>query len=106
MQRGDTSIYSDLGGVEHVAVVTETHTDGTVDLAVLKTSQRNVKRAVQPGPGLFFDPDFVEPPVAEPAEDAPPVPPGLSSVPQEENVENPAHGDPVGFEQPEEPSAG
>lgn len=106
MQRGDTSIYSDLGGVEHVAVVTEAHTDGTVDLAVLKTSQRNVKRAVQPGPGMFFDPDFVEPTVAEPTVDAPSEPTGLSSVPQEENVESPAHGDPADVEQPEEPSAG
>lgn len=91
MVKGDLSVFTDAGGVEHVAVVTEAHTDGTVDLAVLKTSQRNVPRSAHPEPGKFFDPDWTENVAAEPVEAPAHGAPALTSVPEE-------------VEQPEEPS--
>ena len=81
MQRGDISIYSDNAGGEHVAIVTETHEDGSVDLAVLKTSLRAVPRSATKVGGTFFDPNWVEEAPAQPTEDAPPANVGLSSVP-------------------------
>lgn len=85
MFKGDVSIYQDQAGVEHVALVTEVHTDGTVDLAVLKTNQRNVSRSAVAAPGKFFDPTFVEEVAPVAAEDAPPNP-GLQSVSQSDEL--------------------
>lgn len=81
MMKGDSSIYVDQGGVEHVAVVTGLHTDGTVDLAILKTSQRNVPRSAHPAAGMFYDPDWTENVAAEPVE-APARGVALTSVPE------------------------
>lgn len=103
MVKGDVSIYQDQAGVEHVALVTEVHTDGTVDLAVLKTSQRNVSRSATAAPEKFFDPTFVEevaPAVSEdsPEESARSIPgPTFDDVeqPEETSVVDPAHGAPA-----------
>lgn len=86
MVKGDVSVYQDVAGVEHVALVTEVNSDGTVDLAVLHPSQRSIQRSSTAAPGKFFDPSFVEE-VAAPTE-APPNP-GLQSVPQDSDVEQP-----------------
>ena len=80
MQRGDTSSYSDSVGGEHVAVVTETHDDGSVDTAVLKTTLRAIPRSSVKAGGTFFDPSWVDESVAPVAPVEPPNA-GLSSVP-------------------------
>lgn len=110
MVKGDVSIYSDNVGGEHVAIVTDTHEDGSVDLAVLKTSLRAVPRSATKVGGTFFDPSWVnEVPVA-PAIDPGVAGPGLSSVPlpqgdveqpEETQVEAPAHGAPTDVTPPE-----
>jgi hypothetical protein len=60
MTPGDISMYTDQGGVSHPAIVSAVHADGTVDLAVLRTTHRNVSRSTDMEPGKFFDPTMAD----------------------------------------------
>jgi hypothetical protein len=71
MTPGDISMYTDQGGVSHPAIVSAVHPDGTVDLAVLRTTHRNVPRSTDMEPGKFFDPTLAdEAPLVDAAADA------------------------------------
>lgn len=55
MKRADLTLFIDGAGAEHVAIVTDQHPDGTVDLAVLKTTLRGVPRSGLGAPHSVFD---------------------------------------------------
>lgn len=57
MKRADLTLFIDGAGKEHVAIVTDQHPDGTVDLAVLKPTLRNVPRSAIGSPHSAFDID-------------------------------------------------
>lgn len=57
MKRADLTLFIDGAGAEHVAIVTDQHPDGTVDLAVLKPTLRNVPRSAIGTPHSAFDID-------------------------------------------------
>jgi hypothetical protein len=56
MQLGDISVFVGPDGSKHVGVVTEVNSDASVDICILKTSQRSVKLSPGSEPGTFFDP--------------------------------------------------
>jgi hypothetical protein len=71
MQLGDISVFVGPDGSKHVGVVTGVNPDASVDLAILKTSQRSVRLSPGSEPGTFFDPTMPDV-VSVPASDAPP----------------------------------
>lgn len=83
-------IYLDRAGVEHFALVTEEHADGTVDIAIVKPNYVNVPRSATPEPGTVYDPTFVAPVI-----ESPPAPTGLTSVPPDANPEMPPETPPM-----------
>jgi hypothetical protein len=82
MNLGDISVFVGPDGSKHVGVVTEVNSDASVDICILKTSQRGVKLSPGSEPGTFFDPTMpADEPAAPVVEEVPP--PVLSSVPEE-----------------------